>query len=99
MLWESMCLQRSSALTKLVVNKRPKDKRLLRPYSPRHTFKDRYQAAKVDPSIGQYLMGQKTPGSSAIHDRYRTGRTPDGLVLAMNAIVAVTEHGYFEEYD
>ncbi len=91
--------ERSSALAKLVVNKRPKDKRLLRPYSLRHTFKDRYQAAKVDPSLGQYLMGHKTRGSSAIHERYGTGRTPDGLVLAMNAIVAVTEHGYFEEYD
>ena len=84
--------ERSSALTKLVVNKRPKDKRLLRPYSLHHTFKDRYLAAKVDPSIGQYLMGHRAPKSSAIHERYGTGRTLDGLVLAMDAIVAFTDH-------
>jgi len=90
---------RSKKLSEFVDNQRPDDDTLLSPYSLRHTFADKYDAAGVSTSKGMYIMGHKSKQSSSVHARYGTGRNIADLVADMKAIVAVKEWGYFEEYD
>ena len=90
---------RSKKLKALVENRRPTDEDLLSPYSLRHTFKDKYMAARVPNNIGEYLMGHKSPDSSKVHAQYGTGRGVEDLVADMEAIVNVETWGFFEEYD
>ena len=90
---------RSKKLKSLIVNKRPNDDALLSPYSLRHTFKDKYKAAKVNQDIGEYIMGHKSADSNRIHDKYGTGNEIEGLVEDITAITNVKTWGYFEEFD
>ncbi|MAI19564.1 MAG: hypothetical protein CNE96_09135 [Rhodobacteraceae bacterium MED-G08] len=90
---------RSKKLSALVENQRPDDDALLSPYSLRHTFTDKYQAASVPQNIGEYIMGHKSKQSNKIHAEYGTGRNVKDLVKHIEAIITVKEWGYFEEYD
>ena len=90
---------RSKKLSAFVDNQRPDDDALLSPYSLRHTFKDRYQRARVPQDIGEYIFGHNSEQASKVHAKYGTGRGVEDLVKDMKAIVAVKEWGYFEEYD
>ena len=90
---------RSKKLSEFVDNQRPDDDTLLSPYSLRHTFADKYDAAGVSTSKGEYIMGHRSKQSNAVHAKYGTGRNIAYLVKDMKAIVAVKEWGYFEEYD
>lgn len=89
----------SNRLSGHITNTRPLDEQIS-PYSARHTFKDRYEKAKVPTVIGEFLMGHKSKGSSGVHKRYGTMTPPDLFVEYMSKIAGVTvDHGYFEEYD
>ena len=91
---------RSKLLSKHISNMRSVyDNRQAVPYSLRHTFKDKYQAAGIPSQIGEYIMGHKTTGSSKVHESYGTGMPPQKLVDHMTVITEVQEHGFFEEYD
>ena len=90
---------RSKKLSAFVDNQRPDDDALLSPYSLRHTFADRYDAAGVSTSKGEYIMGHRSKQSNKVHAEYGTGRNIADLVDDIKAIVAVKEWGYFEEYD
>ena len=91
---------RSKLLEKHIKNMRSDvDDRQLVPYSLRHTFKDRVQAAGIASEVGEYIMGHKTSGSSKVHESYGTGMPPQLMVNHMKAITVVQEHGYFEQYD
>ena len=81
-----------------ITNERPDDPLRLVPYSLRHTFKDRAEAA-MDSRYVQYILGHKTKDSSAVHQRYGTNTPPSALVKGMAAIQALTEWGMFEEFD
>ena len=91
--------ERSKKLSAFVDNQRPDDDELLSPYSLRHTFSDKYDAAGVSRSKGEYIMGHKSEQSNKVHAMYGTGRNVADLVEDMKAIVAVKEWGFFEEYD
>ena len=80
-------------------NRRPTDEDLLSPYSLRHTFKDKYMAARLPSNIGEYLMGHKSADSSKVQAQYGTGRDVGDLVADMEALVNVETWGLFEEYD
>ena len=88
----------SKKLTAHITNERPDDPLRLVPYSLRHTFKDRAEAA-MDSRYVQYLIGHKTKDSSAVHQKYGTGVPPSVLVDGMVAIQALTDWGIFEEFD
>jgi integrase len=90
---------RSKKLSDFVDNQRPDDDDLLSPYSLRHTFKDKYQRARVPQDIGEYIFGHRSDQSNKVHAKYGTGRGVEDLVDYMKDIVAVKEWGYFEEYD
>ena len=90
---------RSKKLSDFVDNQRPDDDDLLSPYSLRHTFKDKYQRARVPQDIGEYIFGHRSDQSNKVHAKYGTGRGVEDLVEDMKAIVAVKEWGFFEEYD
>ena len=81
-----------------ITNERPDDPLRLVPYSLRHTFKDRAEAA-MDSRYVQYILGHKTKDSSAVHQRYGTNAPPSALVEGMVDIQALTEWGLFEEFD
>ena len=81
-----------------ITNERPDDPLRLVPYSLRHTFKDRAEAA-MDSRYVQYILGHKTKDSSAVHQRYGTNAPPSALVKGMADIQALTEWGMFEEFD
>ena len=75
------------------------DSRQATPYSLRHTFKDRYEAAGVPAQVGEYIMGHKTKQSSKVHSKYGTGMPIQMLVDYITDITEVQDHGFFEEYD
>ena len=75
------------------------DSRQAVPYSLRHTFKDRYEAAGVPAQVGEYIMGHKTKQSSKVHSKYGTGMPIQMLVDYITDITEVQDHGFFEEYD
>lgn len=81
-----------------ITNERPDDPRSLVPYSLRHTFKDRAEAA-MDSRYVQYLIGHKTEDSSEVHRKYGTGVPPSVLVDGMISIQSLKDWGMFEEYD
>jgi integrase len=88
----------SKKLTVHITNERPNDPLRLVPYSLRHTFKDRAEAA-MDSRYVQYLIGHKTKDSSAVHQKYGTGVPPSVLVDGMVAIQSLKDWGMFEEFD
>ena len=88
----------SKKLTAHITNERPDDPLRLVPYSLRHTFKDRAEAA-MDSRYVQYLIGHKTKDSSAVHQKYGTGVPPSVLVDGMVAIQSLKDWGMFEEFD
>ena len=88
----------SKKLTLHITNERPDDPLRLVPYSLRHTFKDRAEAA-MDSRYVQYLIGHKTEDSSAVHQKYGTGVPPSVLVDGMVAIQSLKDWGMFEEFD
>ena len=88
----------SKKLTIHITNERPDDPLRLVPYSLRHTFKDRAEAA-MDSRYVQYLIGHKTKDSSAVHQKYGTGVPPSVLVDGMVAIQSLKDWGMFEEFD
>lgn len=81
-----------------ITNERPDDPLSLVPYSLRHTFKDRAEAA-MDSRYVQYLIGHKTKDSSEVHQKYGTGVPPSVLVDGMISIQSLKEWGMFEEFD
>lgn len=81
-----------------ITNERPDDPLQLVPYSLRHTFKDRAEAA-MDSRYVQYILGHKTKDSSAVHQRYGTNTPPSALVEGMADTQALREWGMFEEFD
>ena len=94
----------SSSRTKLLSNhisnmRSGYDSRQAVPYSLRHTFKDRYEAAGVPAQVGEYIMGHKTKQSSKVHSKYGTGMPIQMLVDYITDITEVQDHGFFEEYD
>ena len=94
----------SSSRTKLLSNhisnmRSDYDSRQAVPYSLRHTFKDRYEAAGVPAQVGEYIMGHKTKQSSKVHESYGTGMPIQMLVDYITDITEVQDHGFFEEYD
>ena len=91
---------RPKLLSKHISNMRSDyDSRQAVPYSLRHTFKDRYQAAGVPAQIGEYIMGHKTKKSSKVYEKYGTGMPIQMMVDYITDITEVQEHGFFEEYD
>lgn len=56
-------------------------------YSFRHTIHDKGRAAKVDPSIHEYIVGHQSSGSSRIHQQYGTRTPPRAIVADMKAIL------------
>ena len=91
--------ERTKKLSAMVVNKRPDDDEPLSPYCLRHTFADKYKAARVSQDIAEYVMGHRSKDSNKIHARYGTGRDVDQLVEDMTAISNVKTWGFFEEFD
>ena len=67
------------------------------PYSTRHTFRDRSEAANISTSRSEYIMGHKSAALSRIHQKYRTKTPPTVLYEDMTKIFKVTDWGYYED--
>ena len=67
------------------------------PYSTRHTFRDRSEAANISTSRSEYIMGHKSAASSRIHQKYGTKTPPTVLYEHMTKIFKVTDWGYYED--
>ena len=80
-------------------NLRPRDPKLLGPYSLRHTFKDRAPKAGVRTDIAEYLYDHKLKQSSAIHRDYGTKMPASDTLDLMRRIDEISDWGFIEEYD
>ena len=67
------------------------------PYSTRHTFRDRSEAANISTSRSEYIMGHKSAASSRIHQKYGTKTPPTVRYEDMTKIFKVTDWGYYED--
>ena len=93
---EGMSNIMSRQLSKHIENLYPEDERKLQPYSLRHTFIDKCDAARIPNSISEYLTGHKTKGSSTVHKNYGTRPPPKTHVEDMERINSVENWGHFE---
>ena len=91
--------KRSKVLKSHVKNLRPRDPKLLGPYSLRHTFKDRAPKAGVRTDIAEYLYDHKLKQSSAIHRDYGTKMPASDTLDLMRRIDEISDWGFIEEYD
>ena len=70
-------------------------------YGLRHTFKPRYEEARISAVNGMYLFGHKTNATSVTHDKYALGlfRTEDFKSLRndMEAVMSVSSWAYSYE--
>lgn len=82
-----------------IVNLRPYDKRLLTPYSLRHTFTDKLRKVGARDDVALYLTGHKSAGSSRIHEKYGTAVPPNVLAKLVAEAREAKDWGYFEETD
>ena len=86
----------SKRVSKHIQNLRPSDNRLLEPYSLRHTFIDKLDAAITPTSVAEYMTGHKSEPSSRVHKTYGTGVPPKNHKEYVIKANEIANWGYFE---